>query len=386
MGQDVQVLKRKVEQWGGIEVSRLGFGAMRLPVREDGKIDRDKAGPMLERAIQGGVNYFDSAYVYHGGESEQFLGDMLKPYPRDSYYLATKLPVFIVDAEEKVAVLFKEQLARLQTSYVDLYMLHGLSGARLAHIQKLKIPEKLVQMKKDGLIRNMGFSFHGDPDSFRTLIDMGIWDFAQIQINYLDDEMINAKALYDTLVAANIPAVCMEPVRGGYLANPPDDVRAMMAGFEGGAVTPAGWSLRWCIGKDNMPVILSGMSTMEQVEENLATFTQDSKLTPAQEKMLASAAESITAIRAIPCTACRYCMECPSGVNIPEIFQVYNRFKLFKNAFRANEDYRAVKNAGNGPEKCTACGACSPQCPQEIDIPAELEVAKELLENVWPPA
>jgi predicted aldo/keto reductase-like oxidoreductase len=210
---------------------------------------------------------------------------------------------------------------------------------------------------------------------------MGVWDFAQIQINYLDYDIINAKALYDTLAKANVPCVCMEPVRGGFLSDPPEEVRTLMAGFEGGGVTPAGWGFRWCIDKGNMAVILSGMSTMEQVEENIETFSREYTITPAQKEMLAKAADIINGIKAVPCTACRYCMECPSGVEIPEIFRIYNHLKLFKNAFRANEDYQALVKAGNGADQCTRCGACSPKCPQEIHIPDSLEEVKPILEN-----
>jgi len=381
----VQVKRRKIEQWGGIEVSRLGFGIMRMPIGEDKKMDRAKASAMLHKAIASGVNYFDSAYLYHGGESELFLGEELKRYPRESYYLATKLPTFTVDTEEKFYSIFNEQLAKLQTDYIDFYLLHGMSGARLPNVKKLGIVEKLVQLKKEGKIRRMGFSYHGDQASFDELIDMGVWDFAQIQINYLDNQIIVARGLYDKLVKANVPCVCMEPVRGGFLADPPEDVKTMMAGFEGGSVSPAGWGFRWCMDKDNMAVILSGMSTMEQVEENLATFSEDHKITPAQEEMLASAVKIINDIRAIPCTGCRYCMECPSGVDIPEIFRIYNHFKLFKNGFRASEEYSALRRNEHSVDQCTRCDACTPLCPQEMSVPDKLVEAKELLENAMQP-
>jgi len=377
----MQVIRRKIEQWGGIEVSRLGFGAMRLPVGGDRKIDWAKAAAMVDKAVESGVNYFDTAYLYHGGESELFLGEALKKYPRDSYYLATKMPPHRVETEDEFYRIFEEQLHKLQTDHIDFYLLHGLSAIRLNSVRQLNMVDKLAAMKKAGKIRFMGFSYHGDTDTFRELIDMGVWDFAQIQINYLDYAMINAKALYDKLTTANIPCICMEPIRGGWLANPPDEAKSLMAGFGGSAATPAGWGFRWCIDKDNLAVILSGMNTLEQVEENTGTFASDSKLTPAQNEMLAKVSAIITGAKTVPCTACRYCMDCPAGVDIPEVFRIYNHFKTFKNAFRAGEDYKALIHFGHGVDKCTRCGACSLQCPQEISIPEELDAIKDILLN-----
>ena len=381
MNQSTQVIRKNITQWGGIEVSRLGFGAMRLPTGGDRKIDWEKAAAMVDKAVESGVNYFDSAYLYHGGESELFLGETLKKYPRDSYYLATKMPVASVDSEEKFNTIFEDQFRKLQTDRIDFYLLHGLNAIRMETVREFDIVNKLIEKKKEGKIRFMGFSYHGDLDTFSELIDMGVWDFAQIQINYLDYDMINAKGFYDKLVSANVPCVCMEPVRGGWLANPPDEVKALMAGFEGGGVTPAGWGFRWCIDKDNMAVILSGMSTMEQVKENIETFSADHQITPAQGEMLASVTNIITDIKSLPCTACRYCMECPSGVDIPEIFRIYNHFKTFKNAFRASEEYKALVHFGHGANKCTRCGACTPKCPQEISIPDRLDEVKDILLN-----
>jgi len=379
---DKRVIRTKVGKWGGIEVSRLGFGAMRLPLTEDRKIDRDKASRLIDRAIEGGVNYFDTAYNYHNEESELFLGEALGAYPRNEFYLATKLPLSRVTAEDQVSVIFEEQLKKLKTDYIDLYMLHGMNGGRMDLLKQLKLAEKLLRLKEKGLIRNMGFSYHGFGEVFQELIDMGVWDFAQIQINYLDYKMIDAKALYDTLLAADIPCVCMEPVRGGYLANPPDEARAVLDSFGGPAITPAGWCFRWCMSMPNIAVTLSGMTTMEQLEENLDTFSAPRVLTPDAWETLDKVAGIISNTKAVPCTECRYCMECPSGVDIPEVFRIYNIYKLFKSPHRVVEDFGALDRAGKNADKCVKCGVCAPKCPQYIDIPGNLEEVYGILKEV----
>ena len=376
------VKKTRVPQWGGIEVSRLGFGAMRLPVLEDNKIDYGKASAMVDRAVSEGVNYFDTAYVYHGGESELFLGEALEKYPRDSYYLATKLPIWQVNSDEDFYKAFEEQLSRLRTDRIDFYLIHALNDSRWKTVLKHKIVDKLRKKRKEGQITYIGFSYHGDFETFNKIIDFGGWDFCQIQINYADYNIIGAEKYYERLVKENIPCICMEPVRGGFLANPPDEVRALMSGYANGRITPAGWALRWCINKENMPVILSGMTTMEQTVENIETFSEAGTLDPAHEEMIIRAGAILAGIKAFPCTYCGYCMDCPEGVDIPGVFGIYNQYQLFRNAFRSSVDYNDLTAGGHGADKCTKCGVCAPKCTQEIKIPDRLEEAKELLENL----
>jgi predicted aldo/keto reductase-like oxidoreductase len=366
--------RTKVEKWGGIEVSRLGFGCMRLPTNEDRTIDREKSLAMIDKAYKAGVNYFDTAYNYINGTSEIFTGDALRRYPRDSYYFATKLPVSRIIEEAQVDEIFTEQLKKTGLEYFDFYMLHGMNGMRIKPMRELGIYDKLIAKKEAGLIRRLGFSFHGDYEALCELVDNFKWDFVQIQINYLDYIMTDAKALYDKLTEKGIPVVVMEPVRGGYLANPPDSVKDEMKAFEGGKVTPAGWAMRWCISMENMPVILSGMNAMEQVDENLDTFSRDDAiLTDAQRDFLGRCADMIMNAKAIPCTGCAYCMDCPSGVNIPLVFAKYNQYKLFHNSFRMFNDRQELIAKGAWADACVKCGVCVPLCPQGIDIPARLE-------------
>lgn len=377
---DVNVLQTtKVKKWGDAEVSRLGFGCMRLPLQADGSIDREKAFEMIDTAYRGGVNYFDTAYGYHKGESELFLGEALKKYPRDKVYVATKLPIPHVKNPEHTVEILEEQLKKTQLDYIDNYMLHGINGSQISKMKELGIYETLTEKKRQGVIRRLGFSYHGDYDSLCELVDNYEWDFVQIQINYLDFIMLDAQALYDKLCEKEIPIIVMEPVRGGFLANPPDDVKKVMSSFEEGKINPAGWALRWCAGMANMPVILSGMSTMEQVTENLETFSTAEPLTDEQNKMLAKCRDIIMNTKSIPCTGCRYCMDCPFGVDIPKAFSIYNEYELFKNAFRANNNYRMLRESGHSAELCEACGVCVPQCPQNIQIPDEMPKIHETL-------
>ena len=363
----------KVEKWGNIEVSRLGFGCMRLPLDEKGAIHREKAFAMIDKAYKSGVNYFDTAYGYHSGESEVFTGEALRRYPRDSYYIATKFPMMLLKEEAQIEAFFQEQLRKTGMEYFDFYLLHGLNGARIKPMKELGVYEKMQEKKKAGLIKRLGFSFHGDYKALCELVDNYAWDFVQIQINYVDYIMTDAKALYDKLTEKGIPIVVMEPVRGGFLASPPESVVKEMAAFDGGKVTPAGWALRWCVNMGNMPVILSGMSTMEQLDENLDTFSQDVTFTAEQKQLVEHCRNLIMDIKSIPCTACGYCMDCPSGVNIPGVFARHNQYELFHVGFRLAGDRRQMMEDGCWADSCVKCGICVPLCPQGIDIPAVLE-------------
>jgi len=375
--------KVKVEKWGGIEVSRLGYGCMRFPMK-DGKIDGALSGEMLDTAYKNGVNYFDSAYVYLGGQSEGFVGATLSKYPRDSYYMATKLPVWEVERESDVNKLFEEQLIRLGMDYIDFYMLHALNAERWAAVKELKMIERLADLKERGKIKFLGFSYHGDYDTFADAVGAYPWDFVQIQINYSDYDLIGAGALYRLLGEKGIPCIVMEPVRGGFLAEPPMEVRDIMAKADP-AVSPAAWALRWCMDLENAPVILSGMNELSQVEENIGVFERGRSLSPEEREMFGRCVDILKAVKSIPCTSCGYCMDCPYGVDIPGIYGIYNIYRLFGSTFRANADYKDFLNRGVGFEGCVKCGACTPKCPQGIEIPEKLEEMHEFLLTVHPP-
>ena len=368
-------VKRVFEKRLGVELSELGFGAMRLPTLENGKIDWEHAGKMVDRAYEAGVNYFDTAVPYHGGESQKFLGETLKKYPRDSYHYVTKLPIWAVDSKQKMEEIFNAQFADCGVDYFDFYMIHGLGEDRNHMVNEYEIYDFLQEQKKAGRIKFFGFSYHGNYEAFEYLFDNYKWDFAMIQYNYADDHLMDMYKYYDLMEKHDVPCIVMEPVRGGFLANPPESALEVMQSFEGEKYSPAGWAIRWCRDKSNVVVTLSGMSNMAQVEENIQIFAEaPPKLTEAEKAMLSKARDIMLKIKTIPCTYCGYCMDCPKGVNIPRVFEVYNQYKLFPNEFRAGVNYGKLRRDGKGFPNCTNCGLCSPQCPQDIDIPASLEM------------
>lgn len=352
------------------EVSRLGFGAMRLPLLPNGKIDRVRSAEMVDLAYRSGVNYFDTAYGYHNGESEEFLGEALSKYPRESYYLADKMPMFFCDKEADVERIFSEQLKRCRVDYFDFYLMHSLGEEVWDKAMRFSAIDKMLQKKKSGQIRRFGFSYHGGFSTFVKILDYYDWDFVQLQLNYIDYIKLDAKAFYDELTRRGIPCVVMEPVRGGFLANlPPPALEEMDAGDNSRS---AEWAFRWLFGLENTPVILSGMSSLEQVTGNLKIFASPKALSQEEYDLIGKAREVIFKIQTVPCTGCAYCANCPSGVDIPKTMRIYNEFKLYGNTFSFMGDYD--KLADSSGKSCTGCDTCKPLCPQGIDIPHWLDV------------
>jgi len=378
----MSTIKKVFDKRLGVEIPQLGFGAMRLPTLENGKIDWDESAKMVDRAYEAGVNYFDTGYPYHNGESQPFLGETLKKYPRESFYYATKLPTWMIKSKQAMVDIFNEQFDNCRMDYFDFYMIHGLGEDRYDLIEQHGIYEYLLEQKKAGRIKFLGFSYHGNYETFKRLFDNYKWDFAMIQYNYVDDVLLEAGKLYDLMAEHDVPCMVMEPVRGSYLASPPQTALDEMQKFEGSSkYTPAGWALRWCRDKSNTVITISGMSNMDQVEENIRTFVESpEKLTKEEIAMLERARDIMLKIKTIPCTYCGYCMDCPTGVNIPRLFEVYNQYKLFPNEFRAGIGYGKLVRDGKGFDRCTGCGVCSPLCPQDIDIPKSLAALHEELE------
>lgn len=358
------------------EVSRLGFGCMRFPTTDNGKIDRAKSNEMLQYAYDHGVNYYDTAWGYHNGESQLVTGEFLSGKPRGSFYLATKLPLWLCKEESDNARIFEEQLANCQVDFFDFYLAHAFNAARYEEYVRLNTHEYLTEMKRQGKIKRLGFSYHGDLDTLRKLLDEFEWDFVQLQVNYFDYSYpkSNARQEYEMVTAKGLPCICMEPVRGGFLANLPDSVRVEMEQFEGAKLSSAAWALRWCMDQENMRVILSGMSTLEQVKENIAVFSgENDRLTDEERTMIGKATDTLLAADTVPCTACRYCMDCPFGVDIPGVFDIYNQYRIFQTPNAFGWQWDIMVKDGHGPEQCTRCGACEPMCPQSIAIPDQLE-------------
>jgi predicted aldo/keto reductase-like oxidoreductase len=372
--------KRKIASLNA-EVSLLGFGFMRLPVdiNDKSKIDYPKAQAMVDRAYKAGVNYFDTAWPYHGKMSEVFAGDTLSKYPRESYYLATKMPTWEpFTSEADVERIFEEQLRKCKTGYFDFYLAHSMSEDRM-DVLRDKIYGYLSRMKEQGKIRHLGFSFHDNPALLKELVKSYKWDFAQIQLNYLDWETADAKSLYEILTEHNLPVVIMEPIKGGALANLNEKTLSILKKADPGA-SPASWALRFAASLPNVMTVLSGMTEPSQVEDNLKTFGTFRPISDAERKVLYEAATVFHSSGTIPCTGCRYCMDCPSGVEIPRILAQYNYYLLTQNRINYNNQYRTLKKSEQA-HNCISCGKCEKLCPQQIVIHKYMEEVKNHFEK-----
>ncbi len=358
----------------GRDVSLLGFGLMRLPLRGKSakEIDYELGCRMVDRAIKAGVNYFDTAWPYHEGESEKFAGAVLSQYPRESYCLATKLPTWDIRSPADAERIFEEQLRRCRVDSIEFFLLHRMSKDTWPIVLKHGLYEMFQKKKEQGLIKHLGFSFHDTTPLMETIVRQYDWDFAQIQLNYIDWVSLDAKGQYETLTTANIPVVVMEPVRGGTIASLNAEGENMLRRADPRA-SIASWAIRYAASFPGVLTVLSGMSSMDQVEDNIRTLSDFRPLTEADKTLLDQAADSFRASNPIPCTGCRYCMECPFGVNIPQVFAVYNHYKL-KEARRMFDIYYAAHlDDSEKADKCTACGQCLERCPQGIEIPARME-------------
>lgn len=368
---------------GGIQeaVSLLGFGAMRFPLIEEGskEVDRVRANEMLDYAIAHGVNYFDTAYPYHETKSENILGEFLKKHPRDSYFLADKLPIWLVKSEADVERLFDEQREKCQVEYFDFYLVHALDAERLEWMNKLHIYENLLEKKREGKIRYLGFSFHDKPAVLQQILEGRDWDFAQIQLNYLDWELQDAAAQYDILEKAGIPCVVMEPVRGGALATLCDEAKQIFRESRPDK-SAASWAIRYAASLPNVLTLLSGMSNMEQVEDNIKTLAEFEPLTEEDRIQIEKALQAYRKSGTISCTGCRYCMDCPAGVDIPKVISIYNTYCINKHTFGFDTTYRLMGEEHQA-HQCVRCGACMEHCPQNLQIPNLMEtIAKEAIE------
>lgn len=363
--------KRKMERLGA-ETSLLGFGCMRFPTTKDGKINEPEAEKMIDRAIAAGVNYIDTAYPYHNGESEPFVGKVLKKYDRGSFYLATKLPCWAVKSLEDVDRLFEEQLSRLQTDYIDFYLLHALNRGSFHNMVELGCVKCLEQLKAEGKIRNLGFSFHDGYDAFEEIINYREWDFCQIQLNYMDTQDGPGMRGYELAEKKEIPLVIMEPVKGGSLACFAEDITETFRKLDPDA-SVASFALRWVGTLPHVKVILSGMSSMEQVEDNLKTFGDFTPLSQAEKKTIEDIVSLIRSRVQNGCTACRYCMPCPAGVDIPGNFRAWNTYHMYQNYKVVSGLWEKELGESKQAKNCIKCGKCEQACPQKLSIRQDLE-------------
>ena len=364
----------------GLKVSALGFGTMRLPLLEDGvTVDEKEAVRIIRHAIDSGVNYVDTAYPYHQGTSEIVVGKALRDGYRDKVFLADKSPIWKLEKESDFDSILEEQLQKLQTDHIDFYLLHALNKERFEKIKNLHLIDHMLEARKAGKIRYLGFSFHDDLEVFKQIVDYtDQWDFCQIQYNYIDTQVQAGDKGYELAAKMGVPMVIMEPVKGGRLANLPEEAKEALNEADPDR-SAASWALRWVGSHENVKVILSGMSSMEQLEDNLETFGKFQPLTEAEEEAVEKAADLIRSRVKNGCTSCRYCMPCPFGVNIPEMFSIWNNCAMFDEEEKAKKAYAEQKVQDASADLCKKCGACEKACPQGLSIRADLEkVAKEL--------
>ena len=382
----------------GNDISVLGYGCMRF-TQTAGRIDLKKAEEETRAAFRGGVNYYDTAYIYGG--SEAALGEILERNGiRDQVYIATKLPHYLIQNNASLDKYFVEQLRRLRTDHIDYYLMHMLTDVQTwERLQGLGILEWLQKKQESGAIRQVGFSYHGNTEMFCRLVDVYQWDFCQIQYNYMDE---NSQAGRRGLLYAaekGLPVIIMEPLRGGKLVTRlPEAARRIFAGHkvpphrgeEGGAeelveYTPVQWALKWLWNQPQVTCVLSGMNSMEMVRDNINTAenTRVGELDEADEAMLRQVVQAINARMKVSCTGCGYCMPCPKGVDIPGSFAAYNR-RYSEGWAAAMQDYfmcTAIRKDSSGASNCIGCGKCEQHCPQHIQIRQELKAVKKTLEN-----
>jgi predicted aldo/keto reductase-like oxidoreductase len=361
----------------GFMVSALGFGAMRLPILDGdySKIDEEKATQMLHFAIDNGINYIDTAYVYHGGNSEVVVGKALKGGYREKVKIATKLPVWQVNSFDDADRILDEQLKRLDTSYIDFYLLHALNKDHWKKLKGMNIFKWIEKVLLEGKIKYIGFSFHDDVATFKEIVDSYPWTFCQIQYNILNRNYQAGEEGLKYAAAKGLAVVIMEPLLGGRLAKePPYEIKQL---WEKATVkrTPVEWALSWLWNQKEVSVVLSGMSTLDQVKENIeyASKYEVGSLTDEELELIEKVAQKYNELRKVNCTECKYCMPCPQGVDIPWNFSIYNQASMYNMYQEMRNDY--AKKEKERAENCVECGVCETKCPQNLPI---REILKEV--------
>ena len=384
----VQVFREKGVSMGnylGQDTFKLGFGLMRLPKNPDGSIDVPQVCQMADRFIAAGGTYFDTAYVYDDGASEAaFKAAVADRYPRDSYTVATKLNVRVAKDAEDARQQFYTSLERTGVSYIDYYLLHAIQRGNYEMYEEYGIWDYVAELKKKGLIRHWGFSFHSDPELLRMLLTKHPdAEFVQLQLNYADWENpgVASRKNWEICKEFGKPVTVMEPVKGGILADPIPTVKAVF-NAEGSGRSYASWAVRFAASLDNILVVLSGMSNLAQMEDNLSYMKEFQPLSDAELDLIRQAQEALNGDKSIPCTACHYCTEgCPMGIPIPEIFTVANRRKGSPE-FRTIREYGIVTQGKGKASDCIQCGQCEAACPQNLPIIELLEKCRSMEEEV----
>ncbi|WIV11030.1 aldo/keto reductase [Proteiniborus sp. MB09-C3] len=354
------------------EVSNLGFGCMRLPVIDDdnGKINEDEAIKMIRFAIDNGVNYIDTAYPYHQRNSEPLVGKALKDGYRQKVKLATKLPVWLCETHEDFDRYLNEQLEKLETEYIDFYLLHSLSNKSWNKARSLGVLEFLDEALADGRIKYAGFSFHDELNVFKEIIDSYNWSFCQIQLNYMDEDYQAGIEGLKYASEKGLAVIIMEPIKGGKLAKEPRGDLKDIWEKSGINKTPAELALRWVWNYPEVTLLLSGMSSMEQVKENIKTASNIIPLSLDSDeiKLIENIKDIYNSRNKVGCTSCRYCVPCPNKVAIPDIFEIYNNYYVYDATTAGINSYERMKKAGIDSTNCIECAQCENVCPQNLEI------------------
>lgn len=376
------------------EVSALGFGCMRLPARRINRLraETEPSIQLIRNSIDQGINYIDTAWPYHLGDSERIVGEALQDGYRERVHLVTKLPMFLVRRTEDFDRYLNAQLEKLQTDHLDIYLFHAMNAGQFEKMKRLGLLEKMEEAKRQGRIRHIGFSFHDIQPVFREIIDYYDWDMTQIQYNYMDTAI---QATTDGMKYAHskgIAVVIMEPLKGGMLANPPQEALALMDKAQSRR-TPVDWALQYLWNQPEVATVLSGMGNQQMVDENCASADRSGigSLTSEEEKMLNNLAEIYRSKVLVPCTGCEYCMPCPYGVNIPGNFAILNNLSMASTTIRRFRTKRSYKQLADSKETlnkenpngnasiCVNCGKCLEKCPQHIQIPDQLKKVDAIL-------
>lgn len=375
------------KKFKNLDISAIGFGLMRLP-QKFGEPDVAATQAMVDYAMEHGINYYDTAWFYHGGKSELTAGKVLKKYPRNSFYLADKLPLSRLDGKDSVLKFFNEQLKKCQLDYFDFYLAHNINKSEWQTLKECNVYEQLLQKKKEGKIKYLGFSIHDTPELLEEVISTYKWDFVQLPINLIDWEKtdstgwygVNAKKQYEIATKAGLPVVVMNPLKGGQLSTlNPKAVELLKK--ENPDASPSSWSLRYVASLENVFCVLSGMTEMEHMTDNVNTFINFKPLTEKEQKVLSNAIAVYKSSGAITCTYCQYCVGCPVGIDIPKNFNIYNQYKADNKKENFIAAYESIK-AENRADKCINCGVCKPKCPQNLDIPKLLKEVDKLYKSL----
>lgn len=380
----IKVLIKMIRRNRMLSNSKLGFGLMRLPKDKQGQIKLDEVQRMVDSYMERGFNYFDTAYVYEGSE-EAIRQTLVEKYPRDVYTLADKLPAWKLTCQEDVERIFQESLNRMGVDYFDFYLLHSVEKSHYPTYEKYQCFDFIQEMKKQGKIKYMGFSFHDDADFLdKVLTEHPEIDFVQLQLNYLDWEngVIQSRRNYEVARKHHKPIIVMEPVKGGTLASFSDDIERIYKDYAP-QKSIASWALRYVASLDGVMTILSGMSNAQQMNDNLDTMTHFEKINNEEAKLIKQVTDQVLSYPTIPCTKCRYCTPgCPMHIQIPDLFTAYNSAKMYGENRRYDTYYKDHSTGDYQPAKaCIACGQCESVCPQHLEIISLLKEVSEVFDS-----